>query len=62
MMAGETVPGAMAAAYEGERGDLAERLLAALDAAEAAGGDVRGRQSAALLVVPAGRGAVAHAL
>ncbi len=34
-------------------GPLASRLLAALDAAEAAGGDVRGRQSAALLVVPA---------
>ena len=34
-------------------GALAERLLAALDAAEAEGGDVRGRQSAALLVVPA---------
>ncbi|MGD0452423.1 MAG: DUF1028 domain-containing protein [Solirubrobacteraceae bacterium] len=53
MMAGETVPGAMAAAYDPHDGDLAERLLAALDAAEAAGGDVRGRQSAALLVVPA---------
>ena len=34
-------------------GDLAERLLAALDAAEGEGGDVRGRQSAALVVVPA---------
>lgn len=53
MMAGETVPGAMAVAYRAHEGDLAERLLAALDAAEAAGGDVRGRQSAALLVVPA---------
>jgi uncharacterized Ntn-hydrolase superfamily protein len=53
MMAGETVPGAMAAAYEAHEGDLTERLLAALDAAEAAGGDVRGRQSAALIVVPA---------
>jgi uncharacterized Ntn-hydrolase superfamily protein len=53
MMAGQTVPAAMAAAYQGHDGDLAERLLAALDAAEAAGGDVRGRQSAALLVVPA---------
>jgi uncharacterized Ntn-hydrolase superfamily protein len=54
MMAGDTVPDAMAAAYRAHSGDLAERLLAALDAAEAAGGDVRGRQSAALLVVPAG--------
>jgi len=53
MMATEAVPGAMAEAYRRDRGDLAERLLAALDAAEAAGGDVRGRQSAALLVVPA---------
>ncbi len=34
-------------------GSLTERLLAALDAAERAGGDVRGRQSAAILVVPA---------
>lgn len=42
---------AMAKAYEAAEGDFAERLLAALDAAEAAGGDIRGRQSAALLVV-----------
>jgi uncharacterized Ntn-hydrolase superfamily protein len=53
MMAGERVPQAMAAAYAAHEGDLAERLLAALLAAERAGGDVRGRQSAALLVVPA---------
>jgi uncharacterized Ntn-hydrolase superfamily protein len=53
MMATATVPGTMAEAYSAHRGDLAERLLAALDAAEGAGGDVRGRQSAALLVVPA---------
>jgi uncharacterized Ntn-hydrolase superfamily protein len=53
MMASDTVPQAMAEGYRGAAGDLAERLLAALDAAEAAGGDVRGRQSAALLVVPA---------
>ena len=45
---------AMAAAFEASRGDdLAWRLLATLDAAEAAGGDLRGRQSAAILVVPA---------
>jgi uncharacterized Ntn-hydrolase superfamily protein len=44
---------AMARAYESARGDLAERLLAALDAAEAEGGDIRGRQSAAILVVKA---------
>ncbi len=53
MMAGPTVPQAMADAYMAASGELAERLLTALDAAEAAGGDVRGRQSAALLVVPA---------
>ena len=44
---------AMAAAYEGASGDLAERLLVALEAAERAGGDIRGRQSAALVVVRA---------
>ena len=38
----------MARAYEAAKGDLAERMLAALDAAEAEGGDIRGRQSAAL--------------
>jgi uncharacterized Ntn-hydrolase superfamily protein len=53
MMAGPSVPRSMADAYGAAEGDLAERLLTALDAAEAAGGDVRGRQSAALLVVPA---------
>ena len=53
MMAAETVPAAMAAAYRGAEGDLAARMLAALLAAEGEGGDVRGRQSAALLVVPA---------
>jgi uncharacterized Ntn-hydrolase superfamily protein len=42
---------AMARAYEEAEGDLAERLLQALEAAEAEGGDVRGRQSAAILVV-----------
>ncbi len=53
MMTNPTVPAAMAEAYlgAGENGDLASRLLAALDAAEAAGGDIRGRQSAALVVV-----------
>jgi len=42
---------AMARAFESTRGDLADRMLAALDAAQAAGGDIRGRQSAALIVV-----------
>jgi uncharacterized Ntn-hydrolase superfamily protein len=53
IMASETVPAAMAHAFHAAEGDLAERLLAALDAAEAEGGDLRGSQSAALLVVPA---------
>ena len=43
----------MAQAYEQTRGELVDRLLAALDAAQAVGGDVRGKQSAALLVVKA---------
>ena len=46
-----TVWAAMGAAYEAAKGDLTERLLAALEAAEAEGGDLRGRQSAAILVV-----------
>jgi uncharacterized Ntn-hydrolase superfamily protein len=50
-MARTTVCAAMAAAFLATAGDLASRLLAALEAAEAEGGDIRGRQSAALLVV-----------
>jgi uncharacterized Ntn-hydrolase superfamily protein len=53
IMVSESVWPAMLDAYSGERGPLARRLLAALDAGEAQGGDARGRQSAALLVVPA---------
>ena len=52
MMERATVWPAMLAAYEDAAGDLADRLMAALRAAEAEGGDVRGRQSAAILVVP----------
>lgn len=51
MMARDTVWDAMADAYTSTSGDLVERMLAALDAAEAEGGDIRGRQSSALLVV-----------
>jgi uncharacterized Ntn-hydrolase superfamily protein len=51
MMLKPTVWPAMAAAYEVATGSLAERMLAALDAAQAEGGDVRGKQSAALLIV-----------
>jgi len=50
MMASAGVWPAMAEAYAAAGGALADRLLAALRAAEAAGGDVRGRQSAAMLV------------
>ena len=54
IMERETVPRAMVRAYSEASGQgLAERLLAALDAAEAEGGDLRGRQSAAVLVVSA---------
>jgi uncharacterized Ntn-hydrolase superfamily protein len=54
MMLTDKVPGAMAAAFEGSNGKpLAERLLAALDAAQAVGGDIRGKQAAAMIIVPA---------
>lgn len=53
MMERPTVWPAMAEAYRSADGPLADRLVAALRAAETEGGDVRGRQSAALLVVPA---------
>jgi uncharacterized Ntn-hydrolase superfamily protein len=53
MMARDTVWGAMATAYRSAEGDLADRLLAALTAAQGEGGDIRGMQSAALLVVEA---------
>ena len=51
LMLNEKVWPAMSAAFENAKGDLAERMLAALDAAQAAGGDIRGKQSAALIVV-----------
>ena len=51
MMLRNTVWPAMAAAYESAKGVLADRLLAALDAAQAEGGDIRGKQSAAILIV-----------
>jgi uncharacterized Ntn-hydrolase superfamily protein len=52
IMTSASVWPAMLQAFERTDGPLAGRLLAALDAAEAQGGDIRGRQSAALLVVP----------
>lgn len=51
MMLTDKVWGAMATAFETTKAPLAERLIAALEAAENAGGDIRGKQSAALLVV-----------
>ena len=51
LMLNDKVWPAMAQAFENTKGDLADRMLAALDAAQAAGGDIRGRQSAALIVV-----------
>ena len=51
ILAGEQVVKAIARTFEITQGDLADRLLASLDAGESAGGDKRGRQSAALLVV-----------
>lgn len=51
MMRNDKVWPAMANAFESTRGPLAERMFAALEAGEAAGGDIRGRQSIALLVV-----------
>ncbi|MBK8654724.1 MAG: DUF1028 domain-containing protein [Haliscomenobacter sp.] len=54
LMANGSVWPAMAKAFEASKGQpLAERMLLALEAAEAAGGDIRGKQSAALLVVSA---------
>ncbi len=51
LMEKNTVWDAMARAYESTEGDLAERLLAALEAAQREGGDIRGRQSAAIRIV-----------
>lgn len=53
LMLRDTVWGAMARAYETAHGTLAERMLAALAAAQREGGDIRGQQSAALIVVRA---------
>jgi uncharacterized Ntn-hydrolase superfamily protein len=53
IMASERVWPAMLDAFTAGSGSLTSRLLDALDAAEREGGDIRGRQSAAILVVPA---------
>jgi uncharacterized Ntn-hydrolase superfamily protein len=51
LMEKSTVWDAMAHAFETAQGDLADRMLRALEAAEKEGGDIRGRQSAAILIV-----------
>lgn len=51
LMMNDKVWPAMAATFEKTSGDLSERMMAALEAAQAAGGDIRGQQSAALIVV-----------
>jgi len=51
LMLSDRVWGAMSEAFESAKGSLAHRMLAALDAAQSAGGDIRGRQSAAILIV-----------
>ena len=56
VLAGSQVVDALAATFEGAQGTLAARMLAALQAADDAGGDSRGRQSAALIVRQSGGG------
>ncbi len=51
LMLNDKVWPAMKEAYESTKGDLADRMLAALEAAQAVGGDIRGKQSAAILIV-----------
>ncbi len=53
LMLNNTVWDAMATAFETTKGTLAERILAAMKAAQAEGGDMRGQQSAAILIVKA---------
>jgi len=56
LMEKPTVCSAMSQAFEQTRGDLASRLMAALTAAQGEGGDIRGKQSAALLLVAGDKG------
>jgi uncharacterized Ntn-hydrolase superfamily protein len=53
LMEKDTVWDAMARAYESSQGDLADRMIAALEAAQAEKGDIRGMQSASILIVAA---------
>ncbi len=52
MMEKNSVWPAMAKAYSSTKGDLIDKFMAALEAAQAEGGDIRGKQSAAMLIVP----------
>src|SRR5919112_475063 len=56
ILVGKETVEAMTTVYEATEGDLATRLLGALEAGQEAGGDSRGKQSAALLVVREGGG------
>lgn len=51
LMLNNTVCSAMVEAYNSTKGDLAERMMAALEAAQGEGGDIRGKQSSAMIVV-----------
>jgi uncharacterized Ntn-hydrolase superfamily protein len=56
ILAGEAVVAGMVSAFESTAGHLSQRLTAALEAGQAAGGDTRGMQSAAILIVGKGQG------
>jgi len=60
ILAGEAVVADMVKAFEGTTGHLSLRLMAALDAGQAAGGDTRGKQSAAMLIVKKDGGVWLH--
>jgi uncharacterized Ntn-hydrolase superfamily protein len=60
ILAGEAVVANMVSAFEGAGGHLSQRLLAALEAGQAAGGDTRGMQSAAMLIVKKDGGVWLH--
>ena len=60
ILAGEGVVDGMVRAFEGTRGHLSQRLVAALEAGQSAGGDVRGQQSAALVIVKKNGGVWLH--
>ncbi len=55
LMLNDAVVPAMRKSFESATGDLADRMMAAMEAAQTAGGDIRGKQSAAILIVSAER-------